>query len=218
MTARSNAIAAAAALALGGLTSTGALAQRLPFTLTELADFEMPWALEFLPDGRLLVTEVRGALLLYAPANGAITEIRGVPEVSFGGQGGLGDVVLHPEFARNGLVYLSYAEAGPGATRGAAVARARLALDPHGGGALEDLEVIWRQVPKVDGGGHYAHRIAFDGQGYLWISSGDRQKFDPAQDMQSNMGKILRRHDGGAVPADNPFAERGGVAAEVWSL
>jgi len=143
--------------------------------------------------------------------------VSGVPEVAYGGQGGFGDVVLHPEFAENGLVYVSYAEPGRRGESGAAVARARLVLDDDGGGALEDLEVIWRQVPKVSGNGHYGHRIAF-GEGYLWISSGERQKFDPAQDMNANLGKIVRLNDDGSVPDDNPFAEQGGVAAEIWSL
>jgi glucose/arabinose dehydrogenase len=211
MIGRSKSAALAVVLAAGG---SCALAQNLPFTVTEVADFEMPWALEFLPDGRLLVSEQRGALKIYE--SGTVADISGVPEVAFGGQGGFGDVVLHPDFAENKLVYLSYAEAGEGGTRGAAVARATLMLEGDGG-ALTDLEVIWRQVPKVDGGGHYSHRIAFH-DGYLWISSGDRQKFDPAQDMQSSMGKVLRLNDDGSVPADNPFADRGGVTAEIWSL
>jgi glucose/arabinose dehydrogenase len=211
MIGRSKSAALAVVLAAGG---SCALAQNLPFTVTEVADFEMPWALEFLPDGRLLVSEQRGALKIYE--SGTVADISGVPEVAFGGQGGFGDVVLHPDFAENNLVYLSYAEAGEGGTRGAAVARATLMLEGDGG-ALTDLEVIWRQVPKVDGGGHYSHRIAFH-DGYLWISSGDRQKFDPAQDMQSSMGKVLRLNDDGSVPADNPFADRGGVTAEIWSL
>ena len=209
---RSETLALTVLVAAGA--SAGALAQDLPFTVTEVADFDMPWALEFLPDGRLLVSEQRGALKLYE--SGTVEEIGGVPEVAFGGQGGFGDVVLHPEFATNNLIYLSYAEAGDGGTRGAAVARAKLELTP-GGGALRDLEVIWRQVPKVDGGGHYGHRIAF-GAGYLWISSGERQKFDPAQDMQANLGKILRLDYDGSVPNDNPFAARGGVTAQIWSL
>jgi glucose/arabinose dehydrogenase len=168
-----------------------------------------------------LVSEKRGALKLHT-IGGQTGEIRGVPEVSYGGQGGFGDVVLHPRFADNDLVYVSYAEPGSGGTAGAAVARAELALDAGGGGELENLTVVWRQVPKVDGRGHYAHRIAFGPDGRLWISSGDRQKFDPAQDMRANLGKILRLNDDGSVPADNPFvdraAERGGVTAQIWSL
>ena len=189
----------------------------LPFVVTPVAQFEEPWAMTFLPDGRLLVTEKRGALKLYT-IDGAIEEIEGVPEVAYRGQGGLGDVVLHPKFEENGFVYLSYAEPGEGDTRGAAVARARLELHEDGGGRLTDLQVIWRQVPKVTGDGHYGHRMAFDADGYLWITSGERQKFDPAQDMQSNLGKVIRLHDDGSVPKDNPFADQGGVAAQVWSL
>ena len=184
--------------------------------MTEITSFNEPWAMAFLPDGTMLVTEKRGRLLL-ANLDGDAVEVAGVPEVAYGGQGGLGDVALHPDFADNGIVYLSYAEAGSGGTRGAAVARARLAGDdtpPQ----LADLELIWRQVPKVSGRGHYGHRLLFSADGYLFISSGDRQKFTPSQDMASSMGKILRLHDDGSVPADNPFAGDGGVAAEVWSL
>lgn len=188
-----------------------------PFTVTAMATFDEPWAMTFLRDGRLLVTEKRGALKLHA-IGGATGDVTGVPRVAYGGQGGLGDVVLHPDFASNRLVYLSYAEAGEDSTRGAAVARARLTLDDKGGGALSNLTVIWRQVPKVSGGGHYGHRIAFGPDGHLWISSGERQKFDPAQNMQSSLGKIVRLNDDGSVPADNPFANKGGVTAQIWSL
>src|SRR5690606_30719104 len=100
-----------------------------------------------------------------------------------GGQGGLGDVVLHPDFTSNGYVYLSYAEAGPRGTAGAAVARARLVLEDDGGAALGGLTVIWRQTPKMRGRGHYGHRLAFGPDGYLYISSGERQEFTPAQDL-----------------------------------
>ncbi|TDK24355.1 PQQ-dependent sugar dehydrogenase [Luteimonas aestuarii] len=189
-----------------------------PFAATAIAAFDEPWAMSFLPDGRLLVSEKRGALKLYDFGSGAAGDVSGVPDVLYGGQGGFGDVVPHPQFADNGMVYISYAEAGDGDTAGGAVARARLVLDESGGGTLEDVEVIWRQVPKVSGRGHYAHRILFGDDGMLWIASGDRQKFDPAQDMTSNMGKILRLNDDGSVPADNPFAGQGEVASQVWSL
>jgi len=198
--------------------SAGAVpADGRPFVVDEVAQFNEPWAMEFLPDGRLLVTEKPGALKL-VEKDGTTTGIEGVPEVDHGGQGGLGDVALHPEFERNGWIYLSYAEAGDGDSRGAAVARAKLELGADGGGSLSDVEVIWRQVPKVAGRGHYAHRLAFGPDGHLWISSGDRQKFDPAQDMESNLGKVLRLNPDGSVPDDNPFADQGEVAAEVWSL
>ena len=172
----------------------------------------------FLPDGRLLVSEKEGALKVFDIASKKTGNVSGVPAVDYGGQGGFGDVVLHPQFASNGLVYVSYAEKGDGDTRGAAVARGKLTLDDNGGGALSDMKVIWRQVPKVSGRGHYGHRIAFGPDGKLWISSGERQKFDPAQDMKSNLGKIVRLNDDGSVPADNPFADQGGVTAQIWSL
>ncbi|RYE76291.1 MAG: PQQ-dependent sugar dehydrogenase [Oxalobacteraceae bacterium] len=199
-----------------------AAADALPFQSTPMGQFNEPWAMTFLPDGHLLVSEKKGALKLVKLGDTAdgnqIGDVTGVPKVGYGGQGGFGDVVLHPQFASNGWVYVSYAEAGDDDTRGAAVARAKLVTDGQGGGALTDLSVLWRQVPKVSGQGHYGHRIAFGPDGKLWISSSERQKFTPAQDMQSNLGKIIRLNDDGSVPADNPFAKDGGVAAQVWSL
>ena len=211
---------ACALLLLGGCARSDAREQTAaspPFASRPLATFDEPWALAFLPDGRLLVTEKMGALQLHT-IGGGTHAIRGVPSVAYGGQGGLGDVALDPGFAKNRLVYLSYAEAGPDDTRGAAVARAELVLDPDGGGALEKASVIWRQVPKVSGAGHYGHRILFGPDRKLWISSGERQHFDPAQDRGSNLGKIVRLDSDGSVPADNPFADRGGVAAQIWTL
>jgi len=201
--------------ACGG--SGGLLAQS--FQTTEVTRFSEPWAMTFLPDGRLLVTEKAGTMKLLAPDDGTIGEIGGLPDpsgIAYGGQGGFGDIVLHPDFAENRLVYVSFGEVGSGRQSGAAVARARLALDGNGG-TLEGFEVIWRQSPKVGGGGHYGQRIAF-GDGYLWISAGERQQGAPAQDLAQTLGKIVRLNEDGSVPADNPFADRGGVAAEVWSL
>lgn len=196
-----------------------ASADTLPFTVTEVADFTAPWAMAFLPDGRLLVTEKAGTLHLFDPGSRKTGVVSGVPQVDEGGQGGFGDVIVHPQFASNHVAYLSYAEKGEGDTRGAAVARATLVLDDKGGGALSNLKVIWRQAPKVTGRGHYSHRMVFSPDGkYLFISSGERQKFDPAQDMQANLGKIIRLNDDGSVPADNPFAAKGGVTAQIWSL
>lgn len=192
--------------------------QALPFTATPVGEFNEPWAMTFLPDGKLLVTEKKGRLLLVSQKGEISEPIKNVPDVAYGGQGGLGDVVLHPNFSENNLIYLSYAEAGQGATRGGAVARAILSFDKDGLGVLSNAEVIWRQFPKVKGKGHYGHRLAFDNEGYLYISSGERQKFDPSQDMGSNLGKIVRLNDDGSVPKDNPFFEQGGVAAQVWTL
>ncbi|SFV31159.1 Glucose/arabinose dehydrogenase, beta-propeller fold [Pseudoxanthomonas sp. YR558] len=190
-----------------------------PFTSTPVATFNEPWAMTFLPDGRLLVTEKSGTLRLANVSTGQVGQVTGVPTVAYGGQGGFGDVLLHPRFADNRLVYISYVEAGSGSTRGAAVARATLALDASGnGGSLSNLQVIWRQTPKVSGDAHYGHRLAFGADGKLWVTSSDRQAMTPAQDLQSTLGKLIRLNDDGSVPPDNPFAAQGGIAAQVWTL
>jgi glucose/arabinose dehydrogenase len=188
------------------------------FIATPVAQFREPWAMVFLPDGRLLVTEKKGALKLLDVDSGKAGDISGVPGIAYGGQGGFGDVILHPRFAENQVIYVSYSEPGDGRTNGAALARAKLALDDHGGGKLESLTVIWRQVPKVASNGHWGHRMAFGPDGKLWVTSGERQQFTPAQDMKSNLGKIVRLNEDGSVPADNPFASMGGVTSEIWSL
>jgi glucose/arabinose dehydrogenase len=206
---------AAGAPRIAGGMSPARVVPDPPFTSTPVATFDEPWAMTFLPDGRLLVTEKAGRLWVQDVATGKRTRIGRVPEVVHAGQGGFADVVLHPQFSSNGWVYLSYAEAGDGNTSGAAVARAKLDLEDN---ELEDLQVLWRQVPKVAGNGHYGHRIAFDADGMLWITSSERQKFDPAQDMASNLGKIVRLRDDGSVPDGNPFTGQGDVAAQVWSL
>lgn len=201
------------------LPATSSLADTaLPFEINPIAEFNEPWAMTFMPDGRLLVTEKRGRLLVVTQDGEISRPVEDIPNVDYRGQGGLGDVVLHPDFKNNKLVYLSYAEAGVGKTRGAAVARGRLEFNERGQGFLRNTEVVWRQAPKVTDDGHYGHRIAFDSQGYLFISSGDRQKFEPAQDMQGNLGKIVRLNDDGTIPQDNPFYEDGGITAEIWSL
>ena len=209
------------------LATSAVLAQdNYPFDVTEITSFDEPWAMAFLPDGRILVTEKKGLLRLVGRDGQSFGVIRGMPDVDYFGQGGLGDVVLHPDFEDNNLVYISYAEGGVGGTRGAAVARGTLELTGRGG-MLHDFEVVWRQYPKQVGFGHYGHRIAFGADGYLWISSGDRQKFTPSQDMQSNIGKVVRLHDDGSVPEDNPFVDYysqdafvddEGVYPEIWSL
>jgi glucose/arabinose dehydrogenase len=229
---------AAAALAVSGCTNAGdgvdtananaaapgtpAAAGR-PFDVEVLGSFDEPWAMTFMPNGDLLVTQRSGGLRLRT-GDGRVHDVRGVPPVDAGGQGGLGDVVLHPNFERNGFVYLSWVEAGEGDTRGAAVGRARLlatsAAMPGApvGYQLDGLQVIWRQTPKVSGRGHFGHRLAFSPDGrYLFISNGDRQKFEPAQDPAQHLGKIVRLHDDGRTPADNPWAAQGGVTAQLWT-
>lgn len=208
-------LASALLVASAAASAQAPAAADRPFEAVEVARFDEPWAMTFLPDGRLLVTEKAGRLWVQDVATGKRTRIGRVPEVVHAGQGGFADVVLHPQFSSNGWVYLSYAEAGDGNTSGAAVARAKLDLEDN---ELEDLQVVWRQVPKVAGNGHYGHRIAFDADGMLWITSSERQKFDPAQDMASNLGKIVRLRDDGGVPDGNPFTGQGDVAAQVWSL
>ena len=214
-------------IAISVLAVASAQAQSdLPFDITEVTSFDEPWAMAFLPDGRILVSEQKGSLQLVGQDGQSFGTVSGVPDVDYGGQGGFGDVVLHPQFEDNGLVYLSYAEAGVGDTRGAAVARGVLDLTGRGG-SLSDVEVVWRQYPKRVNDGHYGHRIAFDDDGYLWITSGDRQKFTPAQDMQSTIGKVVRLHDDGSVPEDNPFVDYysenafvddEGVYPQIWSV
>ena len=187
-----------------------------PFVVEQLDRFDEPWAMTFLPDGGLLVSERSGRLHLRGE-DGRTVEVGGVPEVVHDGQGGLGDVVASPGFASDRRVYLSWVEAGAGGT-GAVVGRARLTGTPEAP-ELADLAVLWRQQPKTSGSGHFGHRLAFSPDGaYLFVSSGERQKFDPAQDLGTNLGKIVRLDPDGSPAAGNPWADRGGVTAEVWSL
>jgi glucose/arabinose dehydrogenase len=201
----------------GNSTAPAPAAGGRPFQVEALAEFEEPWAMAFLPGGReALITEKKGRLLLWREGAEPLA-VSGAPSVDYGGQGGFGDVVLHPRFAQNRLVYLSWVEAGQGGNRGAVVGRARLVTE-GGGARLDGLATIWRQSPKLSGRGHYGHRIAFGRDGKLYISNGDRQEFTPAQDMGGTLGKIVRLNDDGTVPADNPWASRGGVAAQFWTI
>lgn len=193
-----------------------------PFTVTEVASFSSPWAMDFLPGSGVkltkmaLVSEREGQLWLVDTATGQRQAVTGVPEVNAAGQGGLGDVVVHPGFAGNQRVYLSFVEKGEGAS-GAVLGYGRLILG-SGAPRIEGFKIIWRQVPKVSGNGHFSHRIAFGPDGLLYLSSGDRQKFTPAQDMGGNLGKILRLTDEGLPAPGNPWAKQGGVAAQFWSI
>ena len=200
----------------GGTADARQKAIKTPFVSTEMGRFNEPWAMTFLPDGRALVTEKSGKLLVWSSKDKPPVIVTGTPEVSNAGQGGFGDVVLHPNFKMSGLVYLSWSEASAEG-KGSAVARARL-VEAAGTARLEGLSIIWRQTPKVTGNGHFGHRIAFAPDGKLFISSGERQKFTPSQDMQANLGKVIRLNDDGSLPTDNPFAAQGGVAAQIWSL
>lgn len=185
-----------------------------PFTETVVADFDSPWAMAFLPDGRALITEKDGRLKLWE-ADGPVSDVTGVPAVDDAGQGGLMDIALAPDFSTSNKIYFSYSEAGDGG-KGVALATAKLNLQRNQPN-LEDVKVIFRADPKLDGNGHYSGRIAFSPDGkYLFFTNGERQKFDPAQDPKSTLGKVLRLNLDGTPAAGNPLAAKGFNPA-IWS-
>ena len=196
-------------------------AQKTPFSMASLDSanitvfakgLEAPWGLAFLPDGRALVTERPGRLRLVSPTGTLSQPILGVPGVVASSQGGLLDVAIDPEFVTNQLVYLSYAEAG-GAGAGTAVARGKLTSD-----GLQDVQVIWRQVPKVSGGNHFGSRLVFARDGTLFITTGERFAYrDSAQTLSNTLGKVIRINRDGTIPSDNPFVGRKGALPEIWS-
>ncbi|WP_126173997.1 PQQ-dependent sugar dehydrogenase [Altericroceibacterium xinjiangense] len=170
------------------------------------------WSMAFLPDGRMLVTELPGDLVIISP-DGTVSEpIKGTPAVWAQGQGGLMDVALHPRFTENQLVYLSFAEAGEGGTAGTALGRGRLVND-----RIEGFEVIWRQHPKIEGPNHFGNRIAFSPDGKILFSLGERFQFGPAQDLSNTLGTVVRLNDDGSIPQDNPFVGQPNAAGAIWS-
>jgi aldose sugar dehydrogenase len=185
----------------------------LPFQVQVVADFESPWAMTFLPDGRMLITEKSGTLYVVSADGQQRKRVDGIPRVSSEGQGGLMDVVLHPGFAQNRLVYFSYSEAGPG---GKGVVLARGAFADGEQPALQKVEMLFRASPYVEGDGHYSGRIAFSKDGHLFFAVGERQKFDPAQDPKATLGKVLRLNDDGTPAPGNPLAAKGFHPA-IWS-
>lgn len=197
---------------------------------TPLGEFDQPWSMVFLPDGQLLISEKPGQLWLLSTSDSGDsalstasadtimkTLVSGVPDVQAQGQGGLGDIIIHPDFSVNQLVYLSYVERDGGKS-GAVVISAVLDTSNSTSPTLREHKVIWEQSPKVSGEGHYGHRLAFSESGHLFVTSGERQKFEPAQAMDQNLGKVVRLNDDGTVPEDNPFFDQGGVTAQIWSL
>ncbi|MDG5489380.1 PQQ-dependent sugar dehydrogenase [Sphingomonas sp. BGYR3] len=183
------------------------------FTIAEVADFTAPWAMTFLPDGRALVTEKAGELVLLSADGKTKTVVATIPGVDAEGQGGLMDVVLHPQFASNGMVYLSYSTAGNGG-KGVVLARGKMVDGPAP--RLDGLTTIFTAAPFVEGAGHYSGRIAFAPDGHLFFTNGERQKFDPAQDPKATLGKVLRLKDDG-TPAGDPGLTAKGFHPAVWS-
>ena len=204
-------------------TGDSAVPAAEPFKTTEVAGFEEPWAIAFAPGtATLFVTEKAGTVKLLDTKTGETATVTGAPKVDYGGQGGLGDIAFLPAEAATTLgtrtIYLSWAEAGEGDTRGAVVGKGKLVCSAPTTCAIEDLGVIWRQTPKVTGRGHYSHRITFSPDGkYLFVTSGERQKGAPAQDTGVTLGKIVRLNLDGTPAAGNPLESKGGVSAEIWS-
>jgi glucose/arabinose dehydrogenase len=184
---------------------------------TIASGLEHPWAVALLPDGGFLVTERPGRLRRIDPQGRVSAPIAGVPQVFAEGQGGLLDVVLDPDYATNRRIWLSFAEPGDHGTAGTAVAVATL-----GDATLSDLHVVYRQLPKLDGGMHFGSRIAFDSipgksGGHVFISQGERNHKALAQDLEVLQGKLVRLNVDGTQPDDNPFAAGPGVRKAIWS-
>ncbi|RKQ69562.1 glucose/arabinose dehydrogenase [Litorimonas taeanensis] len=181
--------------------------------------FDKAWSMAFLPDGRALVAEKEGAIWLLNTRGKKLGKITGGPRVSERGQGGFGDIYIPSDFSKTGEVYFSYVErdAANDALSGAVVESAKLQLTATGG-KLTNRQSVWVQSPKVEGNGHYGHRIGVSPDNYLFITSGERQKFTPSQNMDMNLGKVVRLNRDGTVPEDNPFYASGGVTAQIWTL
>lgn len=180
--------------------------------VTVASGLEHPWGLVFLPDGRMLVTERPGRLRIVS-ANGQLSApLSGVPAVAARGQGGLLDVALAPDFAQSRVIYLSYAEPGEAGSAGTTVARARFSDE-----GLSDVQVIFRQEPKLTGGAHFGSRLVFTPDGYLFITTGERGQGHLSQDLSRHQGKLIRLRPDGTVPPDNPFVGRANARPEIWS-
>jgi glucose/arabinose dehydrogenase len=200
------------ALAQGAPHSTTPEIQSAKVT-TIAKDLVHPWALAFLPDGRMLVTERPGRLRIVSRDGKVSAPLAGVPRVHAVGQGGLLDVALDPDFAKNQILYLSFAEPDADGAAGTAVARARLT-----DAGLTGVRVIYRQQPKVMGGGHYGSRIVFRRDGTMFVTQGERMNYrEQAQNLASGLGKVVRINTDGSIPKDNPFVGKKGARPEIWS-
>ena len=217
------ALASCATKDSGESASTGATTDGDDYAVTEHGKFDRPWAIEFIPGtNTLAITEKAGTLKLMKTNSGEVTVVSGVPQVAFGGQGGLGDIAfLESEKGQAPrTIFLSYAEASEdGSTYGAAVGKGTLTCEEETNTCgIADFTVIWRQSPKVAGQGHYSHRLLIsDDEKYLYVASGDRQKKEPAQDTTNTLGTIVRLNLDGTPAAGNPMADKGGVTREIWS-
>ena len=181
--------------------------------VTLLTGLENPWSVAFLPDGRMLVTERAGRLRLVGQDFRLDPKpIPGLPDVVSQGQGGLFDVVLHPEYAQNGWIYWAYNAPGAGGW-GTALARGKLQ-----GSRMTEVQVLFSMQPKTRSSQHFGGRIVFDKAGMLYLTLGDRGDKDRAQKLDDHAGSVIRLHDDGRVPADNPFAKRAGALPEKWTL
>ncbi len=171
-----------------------------------------PWGMAFLPDNRLLVTERTGTLRILDKNNELSEPLEGTPEVFNVGQGGMLDVVLHPDFEENNYVYLSYAEPGQDSTAGTALGRGVLE-----GNELRDFEVIYRMQPKVEGPNHFGGRIVFTEDNKIFFTLAERFKFEPAQNLSNSLGTVVRINDDGSIPNDNPFLDQADAEEAIWS-
>lgn len=189
-----------------------------PFAAASHATLAEPWAIAVHPqDGRLFITEQRGTMKVYDPATGRTGSVSGLPQVAYGGQGGLGDFVFAPDFASSGTVYLSWAESGGGDGRRAVAGRGRLVCEGDDC-RLADLTRVWEQSKAIESNGHFSHRIAFSPDGrHLFISSGDRMQQDPAQDLSNNLGTVVRLELDGTPAPGNPFASRGAPTDQIFT-
>lgn len=178
---------------------------------------EHPWALAFLPDGAMLVTERPGRVRLVAPDGSMSGALEGAPQTRSLGQGGMLDIALHPDFASNGLVYFTFADLD-GRAAGTAVARARLVREAGATPRLEGLETIFSMRNKTSGSRHFGSRLAFAPDGTLFFTIGDRGEMDRAQVATDHAGSVLRIADDGSIPADNPFADGAEANPEIWSF
>ena len=210
------AIVLLAALPLAA-TSQVATQEHRVRVVTVASGLEHPWSLAFLPDGRMLVTERPGRLRVLTK-DGRLDPkpVEGLPRVDPQGQGGLMDVVPHPEFARNGWIYWTYAQRGDGGRNGTELARGKLA-GSAGNYRMEQVQVLLRMQPKSSAGQHFGSRLVFDRDGALYMTLGDRGEKENAQDLADHRGKILRLTDDGKPAPRNPFVERSNARPEIFS-